>query len=200
MSHVFIFSCVLTLVTEMQIFHLHPGRRRLLAQAVVIRAQSDGYNYYFQEALDAFQREFDNRMQECQRRNLADDNSSYESWARVFTFGGASPRERVDFGAGPWDPHHQMLVPTIYFYRYDGSLTEPPCGEFVTWWVADRPMTIGLDQWEQMQRILFLSLDASCNKMSVQYQRGVARPIQKTNNRPVWRCSPLNFGPDLIRG
>lgn len=180
----------------MQIFHLHPDRRRVVAQAVVMRAQRDGYNFYLQEALDAFQREFDNRIQACKRRNLAENNDSYVSWAKKITFGGASPRERFDFGGGPWDPHHPMLVPTIYFYRYDGSLTEPPCGEFVTWWVADRPMTIGLEQLEQMQHILFLSLDMSCNKMSVQYKRGVARPVQKINNRAVWRCSPSNFGPD----
>jgi carbonic anhydrase len=189
---------------EMQIFHLHPGRRRLVAQAVVMRAQQNGYNYYFQAALDAFQIEFDRRMEACRtnnRRHLAEtshdnDNGDYESWAKFYTFGGAGPRERFDFGGGPWDPHHPMLLPTIYFYRYDGSLTEPPCGEFVTWWVADRPMTIGLDQLEQMQRLLFLSLDTNCTRMSVQHGRSVARPLQKINNRPVWRCTPSNFGPD----
>jgi Eukaryotic-type carbonic anhydrase len=190
--------------TEMQIFHLHPGRRRLVAQAVVMRAQRDGYNYYFQAALDAFQKEFDSRLETCQKRrrnNMADDHNNnnyddYESWAKFYTFGGVGPRERFDFDGGTWDPHNFMLVPTIYFYRYDGSLTEPPCGEYVTWWVADRPMTIGMDQLEQMQRLLFWSLDPDCHRMSVQHGRSVARPLQKINNRPVWRCTPSNFGPD----
>lgn len=182
--------------TEMQIFHIHPGRRRLAAQAVLIRAQKDGYNYYFQEALDNFQRDFDDRTGRCRRRKLEDGQSEYESWAKFYTFGGAHPRKRFDFGGGPWDPHHPMLVPTIYFYRYDGSLTEPPCGEFVTWWVADRPMIIGLEQLDQMKQLLFLNVGTDCRKTTVQHGRSVARPIQKTNNRPVWRCKPSNYGPD----
>jgi hypothetical protein len=26
-----------------------------------------------------------------------------------------------------WDPHHESLMPSFYFFGYDGSLTEPPC-------------------------------------------------------------------------
>lgn len=38
-----------TFDAEMQIFHIHPGRRRLPTQAVLIRAKKDGYNAYFQQ-------------------------------------------------------------------------------------------------------------------------------------------------------
>jgi hypothetical protein len=32
-----------------------------------------------------------------------------------------------DDGNGIWYPQHESLMPTYYFYGYDGSLTEPPC-------------------------------------------------------------------------
>ena len=40
---------------EMQIFHLHPGRRRIPAISVLIRVDPNSYNDYLQTAIDAFQ-------------------------------------------------------------------------------------------------------------------------------------------------
>lgn len=187
---------------EMQIYHIHKPRRRVAAQSVVIRARKNGYNYYLQEALDAFQREFDKNFHRCRRR-LLDRNlteapfSDYQNWAKFYTFGGyQEPWKRGNFQGGPWDPHHPQLIPTIHFFRYDGSLTEPPCGEYVTWWVADSPMVIGLEQLEQMKQLLFLNVNDQCKRTSVHNGRSVARPVQKTNNRAVWKCKQSDFGPD----
>lgn len=203
---------------EMQIFNLHPGRRRLAAQSVLIRAQTGGYNYYFQEALDAFQEQYDRNAASCGRRlrearqavsdvhrtlgsNVTSPFVDYLSWARLSTGNdfenmmNTDGRKKYDDHA--WDPYHEMLIPTIYFYRYEGSLTEPPCGEFVSWWIADKPMIISVEQLEQLKTILFTNVDGNCKKTSVQFGRSVARPIRKTNNRAVWKCTADNFGPDI---
>jgi len=37
------------------------------------------------------------------------------------------------------------------FYRYDGSLTSPPCSENVKWFVFKTPMTVSLGQWNEFK-------------------------------------------------
>jgi hypothetical protein len=100
--------------------------------------------------------------------------------------------------AGIWNPHHESLVPSIYFYGYDGSLTEPPCSEIVSWFVIDEPMTISRNQLEHMKFLLFTNVDGTtCQSTSVQHRSSVARPIQDTGtNRQIWHCTPNEFLPD----
>lgn len=204
---------------EMMIFHLHAGNQRMAAQSVVIRAKQNGYNYYFQEALDQFQKEYNKNSVKCRRRmkrkmqmathqihrstqaNVTRSSFDYLTWARNSTFVDENGhlqkvQQLEEFEGGPWDPHHSMLIPTIHFYRYDGSLTEPPCGEFVSWWIADKPMTISFGQLKQLKIILFTNVDSDCKKTSVHFNQSVARPIRNTNGRAVWKCTPANFGPD----
>ena len=205
---------------EMQIFHIHPGRRRLPTQTVLIRAKKDGFNYYFQEALSAFQFEYDMNKAQCAQRmrrerqllseahNVLGEGMSdttdidFDSWADFSTDMDrpdweeyADEQSRI-LASSSWDPHHPMLVPTIHFYRYDGSLTEPPCGEFVSWFVADIPMEISFGQLEQLKTILFTNVDGNCRKTSVHSAESVARPIRPIGRRPVWKCTPADFGPD----
>jgi carbonic anhydrase len=196
---------------EMQIFHVHAGRRRLAAHSVLIRARDNGYNYYFQEALDAFLEEYDRNRELCMQREKAKSNlhrsltslprsgpfGDFLSWARSMLGHRSANKTNTHEKSGVWDPHHPMLVPSLYFYRYEGSLTEPPCGEFVSWWITDQPMIIGLQQLEQLQAILFSNVeDQSCEKSGVQYDRSVARPIRQVSNRDVYKCTARNFGPD----
>jgi carbonic anhydrase len=203
---------------EMQIFHIHPGRRRLPTLAVLIRAEEAGYNYYFQEALMAFQHEYDMNTAQCairQRRErqliskmhgilgggLRNDLIDFDAWAEFST-----DFDRPDFEEhsekmnrqlqSSWDPHHPMLVPSIHFYRYDGSLTEPPCGEFVSWFISDVPMIIDFKQLEQMKTILFKNYDSNCRKSSVHSEHSVARPIRPTGRRPVSKCTSNDFVKD----
>jgi carbonic anhydrase len=194
---------------EMQINHLHPGRRRIAAISVLIRATSTGYNYYFDEAIKAFRVEYNRNIAKCRRRlkhirvlsrDYINTFPNYVDWAKNTT--GLNNRYSNDnenikmYDDKVWNPYHEMLIPTIYFYRYEGSLTEPPCGEFVSWWIADTPMIISFDQLEQLKTILFTNVDENCKTTGVQHDRSVARAIQDTNNRPIWRCTSSEFGPD----
>lgn len=95
-----------------------------------------------------------------------------------------------------WDPHHALLVPSPWFYRYEGSLTEPPCAEFASWFVIDKPMQLSLGQLEHMKRLIFTHVSPLCRATSVHYNESVARPIQDSSSRPVWHCGSANFGPE----
>lgn len=209
-----------TFDAEMQIYHIHPERRRLPTQAVPIRAQIDGHNDYLEEALSVFAYEYEVNKAKCARklreaRRLhsqvhsllgADstnqtDTIDFDTWADFSTefdrpgFDKDELEMHRRLQSSIWDPHHAMLVPSIHFYRYDGSLTEPPCGEFVSWFVCDTPMIISFEQLAQMKRILFTHVDANCRPTSIHHDESVARPIRPTGERPVWKCTGANYGP-----
>ena len=99
--------------------------------------------------------------------------------------------------SGIWEPYHPALIPTYWFFGYDGSLTEPPCTEIVSWFVMDTPMRISPEQLDQMKRILFGHIDSSCRKTSAHFHDSVARPIQESAGRQVFRCTRDDFLPDF---
>jgi hypothetical protein len=102
------------------------------------------------------------------------------------------PTERVR-----WDPFHPRIINSIYFYGYDGSLTEPPCSEWVSWRVLDTPMQISTAQWTQMRDILFGQIDSDCKRTSVHWRGSVARPTQSLNERPLWQCTRDDYESDV---
>jgi carbonic anhydrase len=197
---------------EMQIFHLHPSRRRTPTLAVVIRARTNGFNSEFQQILDQFQYVYNDHGAKCfaklrlERRRttevrkvlgkLAKNEPDYDTWADFSTahedpkWNATVDRRKLQ---GFFSPHSEVLVPSIHFYGYEGSITEPPCSEFVTWFVSDTPMTIGLNQLEQLKRLLFTHVSPTCEKTSVHYRQSVARPLQDTAGRPVWKCTEADF-------
>ena len=206
---------------EMQMFHLHPLRRRIAAWSVLIQAEPgpDSYNYYFDEALKSFQSEYDKNQEMCRQTRMQEgvnltalanltavtpelDLSRWDSAAGALNgthrhLQQQEQQQQLQFIAGSvWNPYHEMLIPSIHFWRYDGSLTEPPCGEFVSWFVADMPMIISQAQLFQMQRILFTNVDSNCRMTSVRQGRSVARPIQPSNDRDVAHCTRHDFKPD----
>jgi hypothetical protein len=150
---------------EIQSYHLHPGRGRLPVISVVMQTASDididrGHNEYLQEAIDAFQYEYDTNMAHCsstfassihgvrQRRRLANESlhiDNIQSFLNTTVgefddFLGYSHRllrngsdldvQRKRHGrrlSKIWYPYHESILPSYYFFGYDGSLTEPPC-------------------------------------------------------------------------
>ena len=100
---------------------------------------------------------------------------------------------------GRFDPYHKNLIPSIYFYGYFGSLTEPPCYPIATWRIIDTPMKISEEQHLEMKRLLFEHMDENCVYTSNHFQESVARPIQKNVKRDIHKCTCKNFNSDAHR-
>jgi Eukaryotic-type carbonic anhydrase len=201
----------------------------------MIRAQLDGFNFYMQDAINAFQIVYDQNQADCAyfratgqvaTRNETSALSTPSASPTSASLGRATvpPRELrseddelrneddgfMDSFNGTeaandnwnrdlqevrfeWNPYHVLLIPSIYFFRYDGSITEPPCAEMVSWFVSDKPMIVSFEQLQQLRNIQFTHVDATCHLTSVDFEGSVARPIQPTNDRTVWRCTEENF-------
>lgn len=205
---------------ELQTFHLNKEGGRIAVQATLIEATADGFNWYFDDALKAFDVEFDRDYMVCAmkkrrgrqlvrdfQRNLGiesplSNKTDYEIWGQ-YSLESDSPgfkekQETIhrELQSGVWNPHHPMLELSIYFYGYEGSLTEPPCFENVSWFVTDKPMKISFQQLAHLKNLIFNHIDQNCQRTSVHYRESVARPIQNTADRPVYHCTSANFGPD----
>lgn len=63
-----------------------------------------------------------------------------------------------------------LLPENLYFYRFMGSLTTPPCSEGVQWLVMSQPIQISAKQYARLKRSL---------------PEDNARPTQKLNGRQI---------------
>ena len=130
----------------MQIFHLHELNKRVAVQSVLIRAVEDGYDDYFQQALNAFLIQYRDNQSACGRHirarrqlvshfhkqidsNWTNSMVDYNMWADFSVESDHESYEQLNrdlkFEGGVWDPHHWDLIPTLHFHRYEGRLTEP---------------------------------------------------------------------------
>jgi hypothetical protein len=100
-----------------------------------------------------------------------------------------------------FNPFVDALWPSIYFYRYDGTMTEPPCMG-LTWFVMEKPIIIGMEQLEQMKHILFTHQDGNCQPTSVHNaDQSVARPIFRGNDETdIQGCTTGSYKSDVEKG
>ncbi|XP_072420635.1 carbonic anhydrase 14-like [Chiloscyllium punctatum] len=61
------------------------------------------------------------------------------------------------------------------FYRYEGSLTTPPCTENVIWTVIERPSSMSVSQYKVFVK-------------SLSWDYNTFRPVQPLNRRKVTYC------------
>ena len=204
---------------EMQMYYIHPKRRRVPVVSVVIRASESGHNSELQVALDYFQETYDNDKALCAEKsqlnrklvsdahevlgdNVKSDFHDYQSWgdfSTIFDDPEYHKKKRKLQDRKIWNPHNSEMVPGVYFFGYEGSLTEPPCTEFVSWFVHDKPMNISFKQLRQIRTLIFTHVSPDCESTSTQYRESVARPIQDSADRPVWRCTSDDWPADVDR-
>mmetsp|Transcript_5424 Transcript_5424/g.8566 ORF Transcript_5424/g.8566 Transcript_5424/m.8566 type:complete len:559 (+) Transcript_5424:71-1747(+) len=202
---------------EIQMFHVHLHDERLSSIGIVIRATPDGFNEEFQYVLNQFQAVYNQHRTECiqgrgrnRARGLRAGNASLieddpiwdMEWNKTFSV--EDQRERTlneDFQRQGFNPYTDAFMTTMFFYRYDGSITEPPCKD-ITWWVMRDPMYISIEQLRQLQSILFTHVDSNCEPTSVHNEdQSVARPIQPLgSDRVIQKCEEKHFRSDESKG
>ncbi|XP_062420161.1 receptor-type tyrosine-protein phosphatase gamma-like isoform X2 [Pungitius pungitius] len=82
------------------------------------------------------------------------------------------------------------------YYRYTGSLTTPPCSKVVEWIVFSRPISVSYKQLEAFYSIF--TTEQQDHVKSVEYLRSNFRPIQRLDNRHVFKSAVKDaWLPDL---
>ncbi len=79
------------------------------------------------------------------------------------------PKEKGEFKADEQIDLADLMPSDLTYYRYDGSLTTPPCSEVVNWYVLKTPVEASKEQIEKFAEILHNNY----------------RPVQPLNGRQV---------------
>ena len=192
---------------EIQLMHVHLTAPRVAGIAIPVRAKADGFNREFQYILNEFQKVWDDDKAKCEasKRNLRQQpqTSSWDEVEEPILYPNAtSSRELQDnINRRHFNPYTDELMPGMFFYRYDGSITEPPCLD-ITWWVMDKPCVISFGQLNQLKKLLFGHVDENCKPTSVHNKdQEVVRPIQPLGeDRVVQHCPAGSFKSDAAKG
>lgn len=70
------------------------------------------------------------------------------------------------------DPMKAFSSPQPAYWKYEGSLTTPPCSETIDWYVTQQP---------------HLATTAQIKDFQIYMPAGNARPLQNRNDRPIYR-------------
>mmetsp|Transcript_24980 Transcript_24980/g.58179 ORF Transcript_24980/g.58179 Transcript_24980/m.58179 type:complete len:384 (+) Transcript_24980:101-1252(+) len=207
---------------EMQMFHLgqQDQKREMATVSVMLDASGFEDDTRLQEYIVEWQRveretltlcalnESDRkvrRLQQARERSQPRERKLVERLAEDSKdpsdpFSKQAPRRLANLQG--WAPRRKMfpysIWPTIYFYRYKGSLTAPPCSEIVSWRVLDEPLVISRSQWQELARLLHDYVDPeTCQNATLTSNKGEnARPMQQLNNekQELVHCTERNFG------
>lgn len=90
-----------------------------------------------------------------------------------------------------FDVFHKTLVPSIYFHSYYGSLSEPPCTGNTNWKIIEKPMTISVQQLQQMTKLL--NQGPCKNDPLAEDLNGRVRTTQADAGRAIERCGTRNY-------
>jgi len=192
---------------EIQMLHTHLTSARVTSIGVPIRATADGFNAEFQAVLDQFQLVYEYDQATCaanttnRRRaasNLHEDfmnTDTHHEWEEHSTkLDDPDFIRRLQSWGAPFNPYSEAFLTTLFFFRYDGSTTDPPCYSN-TWFVMSSPMLISFEQLRQIKFLLFTHVDGNCEKTSVHNSdQSVARPLQTLRSDvAVMKCMEGDF-------
>jgi len=182
---------------EIQMLHTHLDSSRVSSIGVPIRATVDGFNAEFQLILDQFQIVYDWDRAACDVKNSTGRRAQADESMRNVLVLDQDLNRRLQEPEPMFNPYSEAFLTTLFFYRYDGTTTEPPC-TYLTWWVMSSPMIISLEQLHQAKYLLFTHVNRDCEKTSVHNQEmSVARPLQKqADDQYVMKCKEGDFEAD----
>jgi len=93
-------------------------------------------------------------------------------------------------------PHDVLRQPfkNQYYYGYKGSLTVPPCSDFVLWYIVDNPMEISPSQLSRLRDLIKDYINDDCEKDTYADENGnVNRPIQKKHKHNIFHCDESDY-------
>lgn len=217
-------------VGEYRIYHMHEGGKGSPVIASLMAIDSlNRTNSHLQELLNEFQKMFDKDAIECRKKNRRKRGlRPLQGQSQEFDASDVSRqnvpqvpederfsakklqeqnarfdhRDRSDplTSFGRWDPYDKSVVPSLWFYGYEGGLTEPPCTPFLSWRIMDKPIYISTPQLQQMRNLIFDHVDGECNPTSNHFFGNAARPIQTMKlGSEVHHCTCKDFTSDEIR-
>lgn len=198
---------------EIQMLHTHLYDARISSIGIPVRATADGYNEEFQRILDQFQLVYNSDAMQCTGTMPNASQPNYTSThvegdsSQSATWDPEHPDDDPNLAQQPqtnlkFNPYSEAFMRTIFFYRYDGSITEPPCLP-ITWWVMSEPMLISHRQLAQIRHLLFTHVGGDeCKGTSVHNaDQSVARPIQPLGeDDEIQGCAVGDFISDVEKG
>jgi Eukaryotic-type carbonic anhydrase len=199
-------------------FHTSLVMPRMSSLGILIRADDGVDNASYQTILNEFKGVFDLHALECAQKRLRrrmslrgartnDMNIDDEEEENVdeeyieAAIRNITEARKLQWTLPNFDPFNDDFMTTMFFYRYDGSITEPPCRD-ITWWVMDKPMRISRRQLAETKRLLFSHVDSNCVATSVHNRdQSVARPtFPLGEDREMEHCEEGAFRSDVDKG
>lgn len=216
---------------EIQQYHLGQKDQKREMAAVSILLDASGYrdDDRLQTYIDKWEAAAQDEITDCTRRNLRihpdEPSNDPTAWTRKGEYNvtdglaesalldeehidSVRSLEEVDKDGYPlssYAPRRKMfpydIWPTIYHYRYRGSITSPPCSEIVSWRVMDEPLVISRKQYKALARLLKTYVNPqTCEVETKASPTGEnMRPLQAFNRdqQQVVHCTKQDFGYNL---
>jgi len=94
------------------------------------------------------------------------------------------------------EPHDVLRQPfkNQYYYGYKGSLTVPPCSDFVLWYIVDNPMDISPSQLRRLRDLIKDYINDDCEKGTYADENGnVNRPLQTKHKHSIFHCDESDY-------
>uniref|UniRef100_A0A7S4J6K0 carbonic anhydrase n=1 Tax=Odontella aurita TaxID=265563 RepID=A0A7S4J6K0_9STRA len=172
-------------VWQSSFFDCDDRRRRLL------RAEADLY-----ERVKMWLGGTNDDADEGGTSTILDEPQEYELEFRQRVAESRSNLRRAQASNAVWSPYDRThIMSSIHFYGYTGSMTEPPCSEFVEYRIMDRPMLISRSQLFQIKFLIFNYKDPdTCERRSTHAEGRANRPIQTVQEKHrLYRCTCRDF-------
>jgi carbonic anhydrase len=196
---------------ELQMAHMGTDSSddRMVIVSVLIDASARGDHVEFQYMLDQWQVAADALAANCgsnrrtlRTRDMVANKASVQQTINANDPVKPPPRRRrtQECTGSNCGPRIRMfpysMWPSIWYYKYGGSLTTPPCSTIARWRIIDKPMTISRKQYKQLATLLTAYKDSNCENGTVLSPTGENfRPLAtiNTNFQTVQHCTQDDF-------
>ena len=192
---------------ELQMVHMGTAssNQKMVIVSILIDASARGDHVEFQYMLDQWKTAADALSSKCgsSRRSLRTRDTDATSPIHQSTHiddDVKPPRRTQQCTGSNCGPRVKMypysMWPSIWYYKYRGSLTTPPCATIVNWRILDKPMTISRKQYKQLAALLTAYKNSACVDATALSPTGENfRPLAtiNTNFQSVTHCTRDDF-------